>query len=428
MTHDQPRARQDDHASVPLRLLMVSSDTYPPTRVDVAVMFGVELAARGHRTDLILQSEATCPKSYVTAWGGGRVWVGATDLGSSLLSRIHKHIRGILADMKLFSWMRSGSYDIIIIKDKFLSGIMALLAATLFKKRCVYWLSYPFPESYMERARDGTARYPLLYLIRGRTFNLLLYKVLLPAADHVFVQSEQMRRDVAALGISAAKMTVVPMGVQAKMFPGAVNRAGRRMLPADVPCIVYLGTLARIRRLDFLLRVLLQVLQVKPAAKLYLVGRGDEPGDEQFLLEQARALGVEQALVLTGQLPQSEALQFVAEADVCVSPFRPTPVLNSTSPTKLIEYMAMGKAVVANDHPEQRSLIAASGAGLCVPYEEHGFAAAVLQLLDDRELAVQMGQRGRKYVLEHRSYRVIADKLEQELSQIAHGLYASNEQ
>ena len=86
MTHDQPRARQDDHASVPLRLLMVSSDTYPPTRVDVAVMFGVELAARGHRTDLILQSEATCPKSYVTAWGGGRVWVGATDLGSSLFA------------------------------------------------------------------------------------------------------------------------------------------------------------------------------------------------------------------------------------------------------------------------------------------------------------------------------------------------------
>jgi hypothetical protein len=39
-----------------------------------------------------------------------------------------------------------------------------------------------------------------------------------------------------------------------------------------------------------------------------------------------------------------------------------------------------------------------------------------------------MGQRGRKYVLEHRSYRVIADKLEQELSQIAHGLYASSEQ
>ena len=69
-----------------LRLLVVSSDTYPPTRVDVSVLFGVELAGRGHEIDLILQSEAACPRAYVTPWGGGRVWVGATDLGHSLFS------------------------------------------------------------------------------------------------------------------------------------------------------------------------------------------------------------------------------------------------------------------------------------------------------------------------------------------------------
>jgi hypothetical protein len=39
-----------------------------------------------------------------------------------------------------------------------------------------------------------------------------------------------------------------------------------------------------------------------------------------------------------------------------------------------------------------------------------------------------MGQRGHKYVLEHRSYGVIADKLEQELSQIAHGLCPASQQ
>ncbi len=42
-------------------------------------------------------------------------------------------------------------------------------------------------------------------------------------------------------------------------------------------------------------------------------------------------------------------------------------ILRAASPTKLVEYMAMGKAVVANDHPEQKRVIEESGAGYCVP-------------------------------------------------------------
>jgi glycosyltransferase involved in cell wall biosynthesis len=120
-----------------------------------------------------------------------------------------------------------------------------------------------------------------------------------------------------------------------------------------------------------------------------------------------------------GQLPQSRALEYVREADVCVSPFYPTPVLRSASPTKLIEYMAMGKAVVANDHPEQRRVIEASGAGYCVPYEEKAFAAAVVALLQDPEAAMAMGQRGRRYAVEHRAYTVIADRVEERLLAVA---------
>src|SRR6202000_624421 len=40
------------------RLLVLSSDPFPPTRVDVSVLFGEELAGRGHQIDWILQSEA----------------------------------------------------------------------------------------------------------------------------------------------------------------------------------------------------------------------------------------------------------------------------------------------------------------------------------------------------------------------------------
>jgi hypothetical protein len=156
-----------------LRILVVSSDTFPPTRVDVAVLFGAELAARGHEIDWILQSEEACPHPYVTQWGSGQVWVGATDLGQSLFSRIRKHALGIANDWRLFSRLRRGRYDAVEVKDKFLSGIFAIIASRLFRTRFIYWLSYPFPEFYLLRARDGTARYPFLYRIRGAVFRVI---------------------------------------------------------------------------------------------------------------------------------------------------------------------------------------------------------------------------------------------------------------
>ena len=398
----------------PVRLLVVSSDTYPPVRVDVSVLFGQELASRGFEIDWILQSEASCDRAYETSWGGGKAWVGATNLGSSIWSRLRKHTAGLLHDLKLVPRLRTGNYDVIEVKDKFLSGVVAACAARLYKARFVYWLSYPFPEEYLIRARDGTARYPLLYQIRGSVFKFLLYRVLMPAADHIFVQSEQMRRDIAKQGVPPEKMTAVPMGVDVEKFsPVTLRAADRRLVPPGEPCVLYLGTLVRVRRLDFLVRVMARVCTAVPGAKLYLVGRGDDPSDEELLVREARRLDVSESVVFVGQLPQAEALRYVQEADVCVSPFFPTPILNSTSPTKLVEYLAMGKAVVANDHPEQRLVIEQSGAGYCVPWDEEAFAAAIIKLLKSPEAAALMGQRGRAYALEHRSYPKIADMVGQ---------------
>lgn len=411
-------------AKRPFRLLVLSSDTFPPQRVDVSVLFGEELSGRGHTIDWILQSEAECKRGYLTSWGGGKVWVTPADRGRSLVRRLRKHAVGLFYDAKLFGLMRSGRYDVIEVKDKFLSGVLAWLAARWYRKRFVYWLSFPFPEFYLSKARDGLAPYPLLYRIRGAAFRILLYRMLLPAADHVFVQSEQMRRDVAAQGVPLSKLTAVPMGIKVEPLNVPQHGALRSKIPSGEHCFLYLGSLARERRIDFLLRVLARVLVKIPDAKLYLVGRAELPEEETFLVEEARRLGVLSQVEFTGQLPQRDALRYVQDADVCVSPFFPTPVLNSTSPTKLIEYMAMGKAVVANTHPEQKVLIEASGCGYCVPYDEDAFADSIVKLLRSPELASSMGARGRRYVVEHRGYGLIADLVERELTRVVAGIAA----
>ncbi len=401
-----------------MRILIVSSDTFPPTRVDVSVLFGVELAGRGHEIDWILQSEAACDRPYVARWGGGQVWVGATDLGQSLFRRVRKHALGIGNDFRLVARLRRARYDAVEVKDKFLAGAIAAIACRVFHTRFIYWLSYPFPEHYLLRAKDGTARYRRLYLLRGLAFKWLLYRWLLRAADHVFVQSEQMREDIAAQGIPFQKTTAVPMGISVEMFVAVKRPECRRLLPEGVPCVLYLGSLNKVRRLDFLVRAFALVKESVPTAYLYVVGRGEDADDEVFLQHEIARLGLQSSVIFVGQLPQSEAVQYVAEADVCTSPLYPTPVLRPASPTKLVEYMALGKSVVANDHPEQKRLIEESGGGLCVAYDEKAFADAIVTLLQNPKTAQAMGERGRRYAIEHRSYGVIADAVERRMLDI----------
>jgi glycosyltransferase involved in cell wall biosynthesis len=240
------------------------------------------------------------------------------------------------------------------------------------------------------------------------------------------VQSEQMKSDLVSYGLQASKLVPVPMGVDLTDFEGIPMEPPPRDEP---PTIAYLGTLAAERRIDFLVRCLAHVVKDQPDARLLLVGDADRSSDLELPKSEARRLGVLDRIEITGFLQRKEAWRRVARGTVCVSPFYPTPILNSTSPTKLVEYMALGRPVVANDHPEQRLVIEASSGGLCVPWDEHAFANAIVRMIRDPVEAEQMGKRGRAYVEAHRDYRRIASCVESEyqrtLTRKAQGKLAS---
>jgi glycosyltransferase involved in cell wall biosynthesis len=74
--------------------------------------------------------------------------------------------------------------------------------------------------------------------------------------------------------------------------------------------------------------------------------------------------------------------------------------------------MAMGRPVVANEHPEQTLVLNESGAGFAVTWDEQEFANAITEILDNPEKSRQMGAAGRKWVESNRSNRILADAVE----------------
>ena len=385
-----------------LDILFVTSDLFPPFRPAAKAVFAEGLAARGHRIDWLLQAAEPTSRSGEQPFKGGIAYVAATNAGSTRLARLKKHFADAVNDLKVFGLLRRHRYSLVQVKDKYFGALVAITAAKLHGVPVFYWLAYPHGEASLYAASEGVARYRWLYVLRGALQRFVLYRIIMPACAHVFVQSEQMRRDVAEEGVPLESMTAVPSSLNLRDIDAQAGVTDDA--ETGPPTVVYLGTLQRERQLDFIVRAHALVVGALPDAQLVFVGSGWMPDDEQLLRGEAERLGVGRNVTITGWLPTREAWQHVRRAALCVSPYLPVPILRSTSPTKLIEYMALGKPVVANDHPEQADVLRASGAGIVCAWSEQEFAAAIVELLMDPQRCKEMGAAGRGYVAEHRTH------------------------
>jgi glycosyltransferase involved in cell wall biosynthesis len=175
--------------------------------------------------------------------------------------------------------------------------------------------------------------------------------------------------------------------------------------------IGYLGTCERARRVDFLFEVIAQLRSTGRDVRLRLVGDAWSPADQQWLRQTAVELGVSEAIEITGWLPSADARSRLLDCNVAVSIVPPDPLLDVASPTKLVEYLALGMPVIANHHPDQDEVLAESGAGLSAPFVVDEFAAAVARLQDDPSALTAMASHGPAYVGRHRNYETMAQDL-----------------
>lgn len=373
-------------------------------RVDVSDLFAQRLADKGLEVEYILFDREPGPSWQSKRWRGARAFVVGASSAGGLKGALANKFKQLWADIRTVQLAATGRYDIVQIRDRFFVAPLALLAARLRGKKFVYWLSYPYPESRLIDAQEGRARIGWATWLLGTIEAWLLYRVVLPRVDHAFVQSTQMLKDIAAQGVDPELMTPVPMGVSESLLDLRVEEQ-------QPNTVAYLGTLIRVRRLEMLVEAIALVKQEIPQARLLLVGDGEDPEDRDNIERAVAKHKLEGSVEITGMLPMAQAHALVAQAAVCVSPFYPTPILLSTSPTKISEYLALGRPVVANVHPEQSLVLEQSGAGSCVPWSAQDFAQAIIELLRDPRRATQMGQQGRAWVAANRVYGKIAQDL-----------------
>jgi glycosyltransferase involved in cell wall biosynthesis len=391
-----------------IRLLFATAEPSPTFRADVAALFGKYLPRVGVLSDVVTER---APDSVGQVnWGGGEALLTAIyggKAGKYAVKLMHCALTLLRADPT--------KYQAIQVRDMPVAALVGILAARWKKLPFFYWMSYPIPEAEIKLARGrglsaGVFRF-LLPWLHGRIGVFLLYRVVLPQADHIFVQSDKMREDVGAKRIPIGKMTPVPMAVdfevarEESIMPSEDSRlAGRRVL-------IYLGTLDRDRQIDFLFEMLRLVRKEFPDVLLVLVGDAEDEPHRRWLQQRAEELGVADATIWTGWLPIQEGWRYVRAAEIGLSPFPRGPLLDSCSPTKSLEYLALGVPVVGNDNADQKRVLEEGGGGLCVPFAADNFAQAVCRLLANEPLRRAMACAGQNYVRARRSYALLAQTL-----------------
>jgi glycosyltransferase involved in cell wall biosynthesis len=215
-------------------------------------------------------------------------------------------------------------------------------------------------------------------------------------ASLIVVVSKRLEEQLIEEGIEPERVLVNPNGVdvdalaEARADPPAQQRTRAKL--AQAPTIGFVGTFGLWHGVKLLPEMIERVAELRDDARWVLIGDG--PLRAEAIAEIERR-GLSERVLLTGLVARRRAVELLACCEVCVSPHVENP--DGTpffgSPTKLFEYMGLGRAIVASDLEQIGEVLEDGRTALLTPPGDVTAAArAVVRLLDDDALRARLGE------------------------------------
>lgn len=347
------------------------------------------LAAAGYRVSVISPTERGFPW-HETVEGVQAYRFPAPRPGNGLLGYLWEYGWSMLAifALSLVVLLRQG-FDVIHAANPpdtlvFIGAFYKLLG-----KQFVYDHHDLAPEMYHARFGNRGKRIVHRSLI-------LLEKLSCRLADHVIATNQSYRAmEMERGGVPESRITIVRNGPDLdRMQPMEPDPVLRGKAPI---IIAFAGVMGSQDGVDHLLRALHHLIHDLGRSDFFCAIIGGK-GDAQTRLKAlARELDLEGHLWFTGWVSDADWVRYLSTADICVDPDPSNPFTDRSTMIKMMEYMAVGKPIVAFDLPEHR-YTAGEAAEYVRPNDELEFARALARLMDDPERRQAMGAFGRRRV------------------------------
>jgi len=224
---------------------------------------------------------------------------------------------------------------------------------------------------------------------------------------------------VRTYGAVPERVFVVPPGVDLSVFqPVDRDEARRKIGYGPGRLLLFVGRLERLKGVEVAIRALALVRDRNhDDVRLLILGEDSKDGDEgekDRLKAVAADIGVRDRVDFLGSVAHHELPYFYSAADVCVMPS-----YSESFGLVGLEAQASGRPVVGSDVSGLRSVIRDQVSGyLIAGHDPAEYAERIGRLLEDPELAQQMGRRGR-LLAQRYSWTRTADRLRELFEDVA---------
>ncbi|HSS62686.1 MAG TPA: glycosyltransferase [Candidatus Limnocylindrales bacterium] len=232
-------------------------------------------------------------------------------------------------------------------------------------------------------------------------------------ADLLIASTADESNDLVRLyGADANRVVVVPPGVDLATFqPIDRDEARRKIGYGPGRMLLFVGRLERLKGVDVAIRALALLRdRSHDDVRLLILGEDSREGEESEtdrLKTVADAAGVRDRVDFLGSVAHHELPFFYAASDVCVMPS-----YSESFGLVGLEAQACGRPVVGSGVSGIRSVVRDEVSGYLIDsHDPAAYAERIGRLLDNPELAQQMGRRGR-LLAQRFSWTRTADRLQ----------------
>jgi len=239
----------------------------------------------------------------------------------------------------------------------------------------------------------------------------------------VVVVSQAMKDELLVRGIESEKILVNPNGVDLTQYhPNVTSGIVRQKYSLnDMIVVGFIGTFGLWHGVDRLVssmgELFLQYPDYRKYVSLLLIGDGESKNEIQKIIIK---YDLQNNCILTGLIPQKSGPQYLAACDILVAPHVKNP--DNTpffgSPTKLFEYMAMGKGIVASSLDQMGTILTHDHTAYLVePGSIQDLMLGIKNLIDDRALRSRLGLQARKEVVENYTWDIHVSRIFEKIKQ-----------
>ena len=238
----------------------------------------------------------------------------------------------------------------------------------------------------------------------GYIYTNLIGKRIIKAADGVRLLSSSLYNDLLKFGVDGRKMKTIHRGVDTTVFHPYYEGYDVRKdlgIEEDDIFVLFVGRLIKMKGVEYLIKAIKDLVHLYGNLKLAIVGGGD--AQEEY---ERMASPIKENVIFTGY--RCDAYRFMCAADIVV-----LPSLCEGCPNVVLEAMACGTPVIASRVGAVQDIIENDRTGIIVePKDVEELKKALVQLMEDRELAKKMGERGRERIERYFTWDAICRKLE----------------